>query len=196
MLDYAWTDAEKFVLREWGLMNSSNVFIKTTNIALDLPVVTNNFKEMIHGIHAGRDRVVPFQNARDRNTVKVLLDFRRMDFPGVLSNCEGCHITGTYSAVPANALVTVFESRNDAFVAAPTPALAHASLAAANGQDTVQAPYGSACASCHDSSAARSHMQINGSRLNVNRSSVGVISESCQVCHGPGASYDAAVVHK
>jgi OmcA/MtrC family decaheme c-type cytochrome len=196
MLDYAWTDADKKILREWGLMNSSNAFIKSTNIALDLPVVTNNFKEMIHGIHAGRDRVVPFQNARDRNTVKVLLDFRRMDFPGVLSNCEGCHITGTYSAVPANALVTVFESRNDAFVAAPTPALAHASLAAANGQDTVQTPYGSACASCHDSSAARSHMQINGSRLNVNRSSVGVISESCQVCHGPGASYDAAVVHK
>jgi OmcA/MtrC family decaheme c-type cytochrome len=196
MTTYAWTDADKFILREWGLMDSSNAFIATTNIALGLPVVTNNFKEMIHGIHAGRERVVPFQNARDRNTVKVLLDFRRMNFPGILNNCEGCHITGTYSTVPSAALVSVFESRSDAYVAAPTPALAGSSLASANPQDTVQTPFGAACASCHDSSAARSHMQINGSRLNVNRSSVGVISESCQVCHGPGASYDAAVVHK
>ena len=196
MLNYAWTDADKFILREWGLMNSSNAFIKTTNIALDLPVVTNNFKEMIHGIHAGRDRVVPFQNARDRTTVKVLLDFRRMDFPGVLSNCEGCHITGTYSTVPANALMSVFESRNDAYVATPTPALAGTSLATANPQDTVQTPFGAACAACHDHPSAKAHMQQNGSRLNVNRNSVGVIAESCQVCHGPGSEWDAAAVHK
>jgi OmcA/MtrC family decaheme c-type cytochrome len=196
MLNYAWTDADKQKLREWGLMNSSNVFIKTTNIALDLPVVTNNFKEMIHGIHAGRDRVVPMQIARDRNTVKQFLDFRRMDFPGVLSNCEGCHITGTYSTVPANALMSVFESRSDPYVATPTPALAHASLAAANAQDTVQTPFGSACAACHDHPSAKAHIQQNGSRLNVNRNTVGTIAESCQVCHGPGAEWDAAKVHK
>jgi len=201
MLDYVWSDADKQKLREWGLMNSSNVFIKTTNIALDLPVVTNNFKEMIHGIHAGRDRVVPFQDARDRNTVKNLLDFRRMDFPGVLSNCEGCHITGTYSTVPANALMSVFESRNDAFVAAPTPALAHASLATANAQDTVQTPFGAACAACHDHPSAKAHMQQNGARLGVTRTSTltggaFISSESCQVCHGPGSEWDAATVHK
>ena len=39
-------------------------------------------------------------------------------------------------------------------------------------------------------------MQQNGARLNVNRNSVGVIAESCQVCHGPGAEWDAASVHK
>jgi OmcA/MtrC family decaheme c-type cytochrome len=196
MLNYAWTDADKFILREWGLMDSSNVFIATTNIALGLPVVTNNFKEMIHGIHAGRDRVVPFQNARDRNTVKVLLDFRRMDFPGVLSNCEGCHITGTYSTVPLNALVSVFESRNDTYATAPTPALAHASLAQANPLDTVQTPFAGACYACHDHPAARAHMLQNGALLNVNRNSVGTIAESCQVCHGPGAEFDAAKAHK
>jgi hypothetical protein len=38
------------------------------NAALKFPVVTNNFKEMIHGIHAGRERVVPFQDARDRSS--------------------------------------------------------------------------------------------------------------------------------
>jgi len=190
MQNYAWTAADLKILGEWGVDRFA------TNAALQLPTVTNNFKEMIHGIHAGRDRVVPFQNARDRTTVKVLLDFRRMDFPGVLNNCEGCHIAGTYSTVPANALMSVFESRSDAYVATPTPALAGSSLASANPQDTVQTPFGGACAACHDHPSAKAHMQQNGSRLNVNRNSVGTIAESCQVCHGPGAEWDAAAVHK
>ena len=59
------------------------------------PVTTNNFKDMIHGIHAGRDRVTPFAEVRDRSTVLVPLDFRRMDFPGILNNCETCHVTAT-----------------------------------------------------------------------------------------------------
>ena len=200
MLNYAWTDADKFILKEWGLMDSSGNFLKTTNIALDLPAVTNNFKEMIHGIHAGRDRVVPFQNARDRTTVKVLLDFRRMDFPGVLSNCQGCHSVASgfqaYNLVPSNALVSVFESRNDAYVATPTPAGAGASLATANAKDTVQTPFGSACASCHDSDLAKLHMRQNGSKLNVNRDEVGTVAESCRVCHGAGADFDAVKVHQ
>jgi OmcA/MtrC family decaheme c-type cytochrome len=196
MTTYAWTDADKFVLKEWGLMDSSGQFLKTTNISLDLPAVTNNFKDMIHGIHAGRDRVVPFQDARDRTTVKVLLDFRRMDFPGVLSNCEGCHKAGTYSSVPANGLVSVFESRNDAYVANPSPAGAGASLATANAKDVVRTPFGAACSSCHDNSAAKAHMQQNGARLDVNREDVGVVAESCKVCHGAGADFDAAKVHK
>ena len=33
------------------------------NAALALPVTTNNFKDLIHGIHAGRDRVSPFRDA-------------------------------------------------------------------------------------------------------------------------------------
>jgi len=196
MTTYAWTAADKAILQEWGLMDSAGQFYKTTNIALDLPVVTNNFKEMIHGIHAGRERVVPFQDARDRNTVKVLLDFRRMDFPGVLGNCEGCHKANTYSSVPSNALVSVFESRNDAYVATPSPAGAGASLATANAKDVVQTPFAGACAACHDNGPAKSHMTLNGAKLNVNREDVGTIGESCQVCHGPGADFDAAKVHQ
>jgi OmcA/MtrC family decaheme c-type cytochrome len=196
MTTYAWTAADKKILQEWGLMDAAGQFYKTTNIALDLPAVTNNFKDMIHGIHAGRDRVVPFQAARDRGAVKVLLDFRRMDFPGVLNNCEGCHKAGTYNSVPSTALVSVFESRNDAYVANPSPAGAGASLATANAKDTVRTPFGAACSSCHDSNDAKLHMQQNGAMLNVNRDAVGVVAESCKVCHGSGATYDAAVVHK
>jgi len=90
----------------------------------------------------------------------------------------------------------VFESRNDAYVATPSPAGAGASLATPNAKDVVQTPFGSACASCHDSADAKLHMTQNGARLNVNRADVGTVAESCKVCHGAGATYDAAAVHK
>jgi OmcA/MtrC family decaheme c-type cytochrome len=110
------------------------------NAALKLPVVTNNFKDMIHGIHAGRERVTPFQDARDRTpSVIQLLDFRRMDFPGKLNNCETCHVTAasteqkTYNFIPANSLMSTYESVNADYAAAilsgtATPAMAKASL--------------------------------------------------------------------
>jgi hypothetical protein len=190
MQNYAWTAADLKILGEWGVDRFA------TNAALQLPTVTNNFKEMIHGIHAGRDRVVPFQNARDRTTVKVLLDFRRMDFPGVLSNCEGCHITGTYSQVPANTLSSVFESRNAAYVATPTPALAGTSLATPNADDIVQTPFASTCFSCHDHPRAKAHMELNGAKLNVTRAAAQGAIEQCLICHSAGATGDPAVVHK
>ena len=83
-------------------------------------MTSNNFKDMIHGIHAGRDRVTPFQDARDRTPSTInLLDFRRMDFPGKLNNCEACHVTGTnttttYNSIPSGALVSTHESINGA----------------------------------------------------------------------------------
>ena len=141
------------------------------NAALKLPVTTNNFKEMIHGIHAGRDRVMPFQDARDATSRGViqLLDFRRMDFPGKLNNCETCHVTAastaqkTYNFIPANSLMTTFESVNVDYAAGilagtATPAMAKASLATANAADRVTTPYAGACVSCHDNAAVKAHI--------------------------------------
>ena len=39
-------------------------------------------------------------------------------------------------------------------------------------------------------------MQQNGARLDVNREDVGTVAESCKVCHGAGADFDAAKVHQ
>ncbi len=88
-------------------------------------MTSNNFKDMIHGIHAGRDRVTPFQDARDRTSRAAieLLDFRRMDFPGKLNNCETCHVTATgttatYNTIPTGSLVSTYESIDAAYAAA------------------------------------------------------------------------------
>jgi OmcA/MtrC family decaheme c-type cytochrome len=177
-------------------------------------VTSNNFKDMIHGIHAGRDRVTPFQDARDstsRGSID-LLDFRRMDFPGKLNNCETCHVTATgatasYNTIPAGSLVSTYESIDAAYAAAvagstATPTDAKRSLGTANLTDNVTTPFTASCVSCHDGSTAKAHMSINGGSLSVTRAAAQPSPrpledvESCAVCHGPGREFDTAKVHK
>ena len=188
-----------------------NFNLTGVNAAMKLPVTSNNFKDMIHGIHAGRERVTPFQDARDRTPSAItLLDFRRMDFPGKLNNCETCHTTATgdattYNSVPAGALVSTYESVDaayDAAGAAATPAMAKAALNTSNTFDIVTTPFAAACVSCHDNNAAKAHMTINGGAVSLKRSlaqpSLRTLEdvESCAVCHGPGRESDTKKVHK
>jgi OmcA/MtrC family decaheme c-type cytochrome len=200
--------AEEKILKDWG-------FDKTlVNAALKFPVVTNNLKDMIHGLHAGRDRVTPIQIARDATSRGVinLIDLRRMDFPGKLNNCESCHVTATgttttYNVIPSGALSSTYESIDATYAAAiqtqtATPAMAKASLAQPNATDTVTTPWAGSCVSCHDGSPARAHIAINGGQLFVTRSAALPAGraledvESCAVCHGPGRDFDTAKVHK
>jgi OmcA/MtrC family decaheme c-type cytochrome len=199
----AFTRADRSLLADWTFFSFSG-----TELALKFPVTSNNFKDMIHGIHAGRDRVTPFQDARDRAPGAIaLLDFRRMDFPGKLNNCEACHVTGTntattYNSVPAGALVSTHESINADFANTKTTVNAKASLNTKNDQDLVTTPFAAACVSCHDNSAAKAHIDINGGSVLTRRDVAQKDGrpledvESCAVCHGPGRSVDAAVVHK
>jgi OmcA/MtrC family decaheme c-type cytochrome len=203
--------AQTKILTDWK-------FDKTAvNAALKFPVTSNNFKDMIHGIHAGRDRVTPFQDARDstsRGSID-LLDFRRMDFPGKLENCETCHVTATgttatYNTIPSGSLASTYESINTAYAAAilagtATPKNASDSLRLspyAHPTDSVTTPFAAACVSCHDKTAAKAHIAINGGQLNVTRSAALPAGraledvESCAVCHGPGRDFDTAKVHK
>ncbi|MBL8343401.1 MAG: OmcA/MtrC family decaheme c-type cytochrome [Rubrivivax sp.] len=201
------------IITDWGFNKA------LPSAALRFPVTTNNLKDMIHGIHAGRDRVTPFQDARNRTSttgagggVIQLLDFRRMDFPGKLNNCEGCHVTATgatttYNTVPAGALASTYESIDAAYAAGilaanATPTMARSSLNQPNLTDTVTTPWAGACVSCHDRSAAKAHIAINGGQISVARSTALPAGraledvESCAVCHGPGRDFDTAKVHK
>ena len=199
------------ILADWGFDNT------LPNAALKLPVTTNNFKDMIHGIHRGRERVTPFMDARYFRANLTLLDFRRMDFPGKINNCETCHIAGTYTNVSANALASTYESIDGTYgpaIAAgtATPAMANVALGKANPEDKVVSPFAAACVSCHDSVAAASHMATQGGMIQIERgdASLGAPAagtwaynvatpgkgEACATCHGTGRAEDIAVKHK
>jgi OmcA/MtrC family decaheme c-type cytochrome len=182
-----WSPEQLFMLGEWGVNIN-----QATNGALQLPVTSNNMKDMIHGIHAGHDRVAPWRDARYFRNNQTMLDFSRLGFPGNLDNCQMCHIAGQFSAVPANALVSTQYYRNDI----STPGAAATSMAAISPNDLVISPYAAACVSCHDGNAAKGHMVSNGAKINVTRAEAAGALEGCQVCHGPGAEWDAAKVHK
>jgi len=199
--------AQTKILTDWGFNKA------LPNAALKFPVTSNNLKDMIHGIHAGRERVTPFQDARDstsRGSID-LLDFRRMDFPGQLNNCETCHVTAasseqkTYNFVPNGALLSTHESVDATYAAAivsssATPLMAKNSLSTASPTDVVTTPFAASCVSCHDRPAAKAHITLNGGVVNGTRAGArptGVEDvESCAVCHGPGREFDTARVHQ
>jgi len=65
-------------------------------------------------------------------------------------------------------------------------------------------PNASACFGCHRSAPAQSHMTLNGASFNATQNAdgsltdndtMGVVVESCEVCHAEGRSADVEVVH-
>ena len=192
---YPFTASDNAILAGWS-------FDKTLrpDAALKLPQTTNNFKDMIHGIHVGKDRDDPIRIARDRTPAAInLIDGKNIKFPGNLQKCESCHKPGTYSSVPANTLVTTQEADNGArtgTAGARTTANAKASLATPNSADAVTTPFTAACVSCHDKTTAIAHMNGFGGQILVARSTASSAGETCSVCHAADRNADPAVVHK
>lgn len=112
----------------------------------------------------------------------------RFDFvyPGKLNNCEGCHAKDEdtfYPVDPTQVLGTTVDVNNPADVT----------------DDVVVSPNSAVCSSCHVSDLAANHMMQNGgdfdARKDVDSNLVSSGNETCQLCHGPGASSDTAVIH-
>jgi OmcA/MtrC family decaheme c-type cytochrome len=166
-----------------------------TNVALAFPQTSNNMKDMIHGIHAGKDRTSPIKIVRDRtpNAVNVI-NGGAIGFPGILNNCASCHTYNGYNVPTSGALLP---TREEAVNVAgnTTTALAKAALATSNTTDRMITPFTAACVSCHDSTAAQAHMTLNGGQIKVLRSDLNIAGESCAVCHGAGSDFDPVKVH-
>jgi OmcA/MtrC family decaheme c-type cytochrome len=132
-----------------------------------------DFKYMIHGIHAGT-----YKHGR--------WDFTQVHYPGALENCEGCHKPDTYYPVdPTSKFGTSIQwgtARN-------TPA-----------DDLAITPNVAACVTCHTDAIAKAHMEQNGGVVtpSVIKNAAGQTvapAETCQVCHGQGASSDVKKMH-
>jgi OmcA/MtrC family decaheme c-type cytochrome len=139
--------------------------------------VSIDLKRMVHRIHAGNIGVCGYQNSAH--------DYTKVVYPGKLNNCEGCHLKGTYYPVdPTAVLGTTIDTGNDRSILS---------------DDTVISPNSAVCSSCHTSSLARNHMMQNGGDFDASKDETGALissgTETCQLCHGPGASADVGVMH-
>ncbi len=147
-----------------------------------------DLKVMIHAIHAGAVR------AADSGTPYLLYhngsvhNFSTLGFSGLTNNCLACHDTDTYypqdptsSTVLASTVSTYVNG-----VGNSGPA----------GQTAVTAAT-AACSACHQSATEKTHMMQNGGSFTAvkDANSHVVSTETCVICHGPGAIADVKVVH-
>jgi OmcA/MtrC family decaheme c-type cytochrome len=140
----------------------------------DAPI---DMKRMVHGIHAGNIGICGY-----RNSAHPYFD---VVYPGRLNNCEGCHLAGTYYPVdPDTVLATTIDVGADRSILM---------------DDVAISPNTSVCSSCHTSDLAKNHMVQNGGDFMAGKDETGALlssgAETCQLCHGPGASADVGVLH-
>ncbi|NMH66660.1 OmcA/MtrC family decaheme c-type cytochrome [Shewanella salipaludis] len=141
-----------------------------------------DFKRLIHGIHGAAKRENDFIVYGFGNSVH---NFGEVSFPGIISNCETCHVDEAYKLPLApGVLASTLDTG---------PLLADPS------DDVNVSPSAAVCSSCHDSILAKAHMTQNGgasfdtSQADIDNFSV---IETCQYCHGAGGIADVKTVHK
>jgi OmcA/MtrC family decaheme c-type cytochrome len=108
-----------------------------------------------------------------------------------------------FSYTSAGSTVSAYTKANGTVVAAHVAA-AGGEIVPADPATLVSSPITAACASCHDSSSAISHMKLNGGffyqprSVALARDAKGnlVTVEACLTCHGSGTAYDIKVVHQ
>jgi OmcA/MtrC family decaheme c-type cytochrome len=138
-----------------------------------------DLKRMVHRIHAGNVGICGYRNSAH--------DYNGLVYPGRLNNCEGCHVADkdTYYPVdPSAVLATTINTGADRSILT---------------DDVAISPNASVCSSCHTSDLAKNHMTQNGGDFMAGKDDTGAListgNETCQLCHGKGASADVGVLH-
>jgi len=144
-----------------------------------------DFKRMIHAMHGAAKRendfIVYGFGGSEHN-------FGHLEFPGILNNCETCHVEDAYYPVGPGVQATTIDTGADRSTAY---------------DDINITPNAAVCSACHDTSLAQVHMEQNGAAWDVvqaadgimNSMSRGAVTETCAICHGPGRIADIEVVH-
>jgi OmcA/MtrC family decaheme c-type cytochrome len=144
-----------------------------------------DLKYMIHALHDGNVRAAagaPYV-VYHRG---VFNDFRSITpYPGALNNCLACHATDTYypqDPTTSTSLATTVNSNNNSVSPAGQMAITAATAA---------------CSACHTTQLANLHMTQNGGNFAAVKDVNSKVSssETCVICHGPGALADVKVVH-
>lgn len=145
---------------------------------------TVDMKVMIHALHAADFTKEPYEACGFRFPSGGTAHTFDFVYPGKLNNCEGCHVEGGFYPVDPTSVLGTTVDAND-----PADLL----------DDVVVSPNSAICSSCHVSDLAANHMMQNGgdfdARKDADSNLVSSGVETCQLCHGPGASADTAVMH-
>jgi len=163
---------------------------------LDCPEATNNFKDMVHGIHAADVRSTPYEFVRVRGGNGYPFDWSHVTFPGNPANCTKCHLGDSYGTDVPEGLLLSTDVTTDGTNATREDVIA-ARAAMPNDTDEVITPISAACTACHDTSMAQAHMGQNGGAVNVVRSMAndGQTFETCELCHGSDRLADVEIMH-
>jgi len=189
-----------------------------------------NAKTWVHGLHAAGMRSNPYN---------IQTNFPGIIYPGKLNDCEACHVPGSYDfsnttnagQIPGMLWDTVATGTfttgpwvnytlnygSAASFVAPVAASAAwpsvtTGLPVDYAKSAVSSPLTAACAACHDTSTAVSHMTNNGGVWYSQRQNVPTLvngsftgaqgasivlqsNEQCLICHGSGAVADIKAVH-
>ncbi len=186
---------------------TGNILYPLTSCLDGLTEQNASFKVLIHGIHAAdRD-----EHGFRENGIQVRRDdFSHVRFPGILSDCETCHLEGTYElegaweAPTLNGLQSASMATTPGVNSSNTDPVAYGDTLNNQADDLRISPTAAACAACHDGAVARSHMTALGGAVFGTKTQQeitddaqgGLTMESCSVCHGPGHLADVEVVHE
>ncbi|MCC6528532.1 MAG: OmcA/MtrC family decaheme c-type cytochrome [Polyangiaceae bacterium] len=133
------------------------------------PEDTNNFKDLIHGIHSSDVRVDPYEFVRIRGGNAYGFDWSEVRFPNNASRCGKCHTGTSYAinAMPTGVLATTKVTDNGAITDAASVTAARATVP--NDDDLVLSPVVAACNSCHNGATVEAHMDQNGGGFGLTR---------------------------
>ncbi len=184
------------------------------------PEASNNFKDMIHGVHAGGNALVVASGGglkfvRDRGTSGDFdYNFSGVVFPSVLKDCRACHkdtftssgavdaSKATYTSIPAKVQVSTQETTRGNTLTLQTAVgvgnnvteVDAARKAVPNVADVVTTPFTATCVACHNRPNALAHFKQMGGQVTVRRDAVVSGGEACVTCHGttgPNAIWNA-----
>jgi len=131
------------------------------------------FKTMIHGIHGGERRTTAYPDETEDLSGKT-------HYPGILGDCTACHVDDTYATGRGKLGAAVTREGDIA-------------------QRRVFSPNAAACMGCHDTAAARNHMNLIGGASVGEFTQAqwlnGAAFERCAECHGLSGAADIKSVH-